>query len=268
MRVSFAFSFPLVPGVALALAAPAWAAPGLTLPEGVANATLNLEVDVSADKVAEPVSIAPDLSYGVTSRITAMLVHSKYAITGLRGAAGAGLCVTGTDGGCPHPYDNIGAEVLVSLAEGPLSIAADVGFHALAFDKGFYAGKVGGRIRYTHGALGVTALPSLFVAVTERVDDSPMTPLAADNPDRFFIPVVLGYTLTPEIWVGAGAGLKGPLQELTDNWQLALGGLAQYKLSPALSFGTSLIFGQVVGGDDMTTGADYRWWQLWVSFTR
>lgn len=269
-----AFGGAAVADDAASAAAPSAPAPppkppaSLTLPRGALEVTVNLEVNASADSVAKPVSIAPDVSYGVTPDVTLMVVHSRYALTGLRGAAGGGLCVTGTDNGCAHPYDNLGAEGLISLAKGPLSIAANVGFHVLSFDRGFYAGKVGARLRYTSGRVGFTTLPVLFVAVTHRPDDSATTPLAADNPDRFFIPVVLGVTATPELWLGAGAGLKGPLQELGDNWQLAVGGLAQYKISPELKVGTSLIFGQIVGGNEMTSGADYRWWQLWVTYTR
>jgi hypothetical protein len=257
-------SLVIVSLLALPALAHAGPAPGLTLPEGKLNLALNLEVNTSKDVVAEPVSLAPDVSYGVSDDVTAMLVHSRFLTTGFRGAAGGGLCVSGTGAGCANVYDNVGAEVLYALARGAFSAAANVGVHAISLDSGFYDAKLGARLRYSAGAVGVTVTPSVFVAMTERSDDDATTP---DNPDRLWVPVVAGYTVSPELWLACGTGIKGPLDHFGDAWQLAAGVLGTYKLDPALSVGASLIFGQVAGGAD-TTGVDYRWTQLWVSYTR
>ncbi|MCA9678786.1 MAG: hypothetical protein H6709_13615 [Kofleriaceae bacterium] len=249
--------------VAAADVAVAPARPGLTLPAGKLNLLANLEINVGADAVAKPVSVSPDVSYGVTDNVTVMLVHGSFNATGFRGAAGKGLCLTGTDNGCAHVYDNVGAEVLYGLARGPFALAANAGVHAISLDAGFYSVKVGAKLRYKAGKLLVMSTPSVYLAATHRKDDDPLT---ADNVDRLWVPAVAAYAPSSAWWVGLGTGIKGPLQGFGDGWQFALGALGQYKLDASQAVGASLIFGQVVGGGD-ATGADYRWLQLWYSYT-
>ena len=104
--------------------------PGLTLPAGGVMAQLNLEMGMNEGTAFEPVSIAPDISYGVTDDLTLSLVHSNAAISGFRGTSGAGLCITGTDNGCPHVYQDFGAEALYSVLRGPFALAANGGLIA------------------------------------------------------------------------------------------------------------------------------------------
>lgn len=239
-------------------------APGLTLPAGKLNVTVNVEVNASTDAAGRPVSIAPDLAYGVTGDLTVTVVHSRFATTGFRGAAGGGLCVTGTDDGCPKLYDSAGVEVLYAVARGPLAVALDGGIHALSLDRDFYSAKVGARLRYSAGKLAVLSSPSVLIAATERPDDDATTP---DNLDRLWVPVLVGYTVTPPLWIAGATGIKGPIDGFGDGWQLAVGAVATYKIDPTLAVGASLIFGQIAGGGD-ATGADHRWVQAWVSYTR
>jgi len=231
--------------------------PGLTLAAGKLEVAINVEINVGADAVAKPISIAPDLSYGVTRDLTVMIVHGSFLTTGFRGAAGNGLCLTGTDKGCAHVYDHVGGEALYSLVRGPLAVAANAGVHALSFDAGFYSAKLGAKLRYKAGKLMVATAPSVLVAMTER----------DTNPDTLWLPVVIGYSVTDPLWLGFGTGVKGPRSGLADNWKLAVGGLAQYRIDPSMAVGASLIFGQIAGGAD-ATGADYRWLQLWFSYSR
>lgn len=251
--------------------APAAAAkPGLTLPAGKINIAVNVEMNVGADAVAKPVSIAPDVSYGVNDDLTVSLVHSRFAASGFRGAAGGGLCLTGTENGCAKVYDNVGLEALYSVARGPLTVAANGGVHALSLDAGSYSLKLGAKIRYTAGKVNVLTSPSVFVAATNRKDDDATT---VDNLDRIWVPVAVGYAVSPKVWVAGSTGLKTPLSGAGDAWQLAIGALATYKVDAKLTVGCSLIFGQIAGGEPdpapepSIVGPDYRWVQGWVSYT-
>src|SRR5262245_33174573 len=49
--------------------------PGLTLKEGGMLAAVTFEIGLNTGKQLQPVSIAPDLSYGMTSDLTVSLVH-------------------------------------------------------------------------------------------------------------------------------------------------------------------------------------------------
>jgi hypothetical protein len=234
------------------------------LPEGKVNLAVNAEVGMSKGAAVEPLALAPDVAYGVSDALTVALVHSRFATTGFRAAAGGGLCLSGTDGGCPNFYDNAGAEAWYRLGDGSIALAAVGGVHAISFDGGFYAAKLGLKARWSSGALALQTLPSVFVAVTERSAET-----AAGTrvfPDRLWLPVQVMYRVATDVTVGAGSGLKGPLQGFGDAWQVPVGAMVQYAVDPSMGLGASLVFGQVVGGGD-ATGVDYRGVQVWLSYT-
>lgn len=256
--------------LALILVAPtatAVAAPGLTLPAGKINVAVNAEIGMTADAAGKPISLAPDVSYGVNDDLTVSLVHSRFATTGFRAAAGGGLCLSGEDNGCAHVYDNVGAEGWYSLARGDLSYAVGGGVHARSLDGGFYALKLGARLRWSQGKLSVISLPSVFVGVTKRETAGVTT-----NSDNLWLPVVALYRVAEPINVGLGTGFKSPIQKLGDNWEVPLGFMTQYTVNPQLNLGASLVFGKVVGGAEdamgnSLTGFDYRGVQVWAGYT-
>jgi hypothetical protein len=74
--------------------------PGMMLPKGAIAIHAVVEVNMSADLVAKPFSIAPDVWYGVSPKLQVGLVHSRMGQTGFLGGAGllgagAGLCLAG-----------------------------------------------------------------------------------------------------------------------------------------------------------------------------
>lgn len=252
--------------VARAQAAPPRPA-SLTLPAGKLNVIATVEVDATAAKAGKPTSLAPDVSYGVSESLTVSLLHSTFALTGFRGSAGRGLCLTGEDKGCVKPYNNVGAEALYSLARGPLALAVNAGVHATNLDAGFYAAKAGLRLRAQRGALSLTVAPSALVALNKR-DATPA------NKDQVFIPVLAMYKAAPTMSFGFGSGVKGPLDGLGDAWEVSLGALVTYAVSPRLGLGTSLVFGKLWGGADdppapaaPAVGPRYRAVQVWASVT-
>ena len=76
------------------------------------------------------------------------------------------------------------------------------------------------------------------------------------------------------IALGLGTGIKGPLSGFGDAWQIPLGFLVQYTVSPALGCGASWVFGQLLGGATnppdpapAVKGPDLRGVQVWASYT-
>ncbi|MBE7450564.1 MAG: hypothetical protein HS111_17190 [Kofleriaceae bacterium] len=243
--------------------------PGLTLGQGKLNVAVNLELELSQDRVGKPFSISPDVSYGVTPDLTVALVHSRFATTGFRAAAGGGLCLAGDDGGCVAVYNNVGLEGWYSVARGPTSIAVGGGVHALNLDAGFYNLKLGARLRHVAGKLGFHALPSVIVAVTER-DDGAGNRL---NKDTLWVPVQVTYNLAP-LTVGLGTGVKGALSGFGDAYQIPLGFMALYAVDKTTTVGASWVFGQVISGatnppdpSPPVEGFALRGVQLWGSRT-
>ncbi len=245
--------------------------PGLTLPAGALNLAVTVEIEMSVGRVAKPLSIAPDVSYGVSDDLTVALVHSSYALSGFRAKAGGGLCLTGDDGGCVAVYNNVGAEGWYRLAAGKLAAAVGGGVHATNLDAGFYGIKLGAKVRQGFGKLAVTTLPSVLIAITKREDDAG-TKL---NKDMLWVPVQLTYRVADPLTVGLGTGIKGPLSGFGDAWQVPLGFMAQYAIDRQLGVGASWVFGQIVGGAEnppdplpAVVGPDLRGVQIWASYTR
>jgi hypothetical protein len=232
---------------------------GVTLGEGKLNLTVTLEPSLSRDSVFEPFSIAPDLSYGVTSKLTLALVHSGAAVTGFRGGAGSGLCLSGHEGKCPDVYRNVGFEGMVSLVEGPVALAAQVGVHFTSIGDPTTAKlKLGARTRASAGRLTLLFNPSLFVATNDR----------DRNTDALFLPVALSFKATAAFSSGVGTGLKLPdLGDIGGGYQIPVGVFGQLQLTRAFSAGASFVFGNLVGGEATRDGVDGRFLQLWASYT-
>lgn len=244
------------------------AKPGLTLPGGGLAVTATLEVEVTAAKAGKPISVAPDVAYGVTPELTVSLVHSTFGVTGFRGGAGRGLCVTGEDRGCAKLYNNVGLEALYGLSRGALATALNAGIHATNLDAGFYSAKAGLRLRWLSGAFSLASSPAVLIALTHR-DDTPK------NADQLFVPVVASYKPVKPLTLGLGSGIKGPIDGFGDAWEVSLGLLGGFSLSQKLSLGTSLVFGKAFGGAEdppapapAATGQRYRAFQLWLTWNR
>ena len=244
--------------------------PGLTLPSGTINAAITLELDASADKVAEPISIAPDVGYGVTDDLTLSLVHSKFALTGFRAVAGGGVCLSGSDAGCVALYNNVGVEASYSFARGPLALAGVTGLHVVDLDGSLLAVKFGAKARYVMGKSALNALPSVLVAITHRTDAMG----GRRNKDILYVPIQATYRIARPLVLGIGTGIKGPISGFGDAWQVPVGITSVYAFDAKLAVGASWFFGQLFGGATnppdpapAVTGPDLRGVQLWVNYT-
>lgn len=234
-------------------------AQSVSLPAGKLQLTGTLELNMSKAAVGRPFSFAPDVAYGVSSDLTLALVHSTFLATGFRGGAGKGLCLAGEENGCPAVYNNVGLEGLLALTRGALATGGVVGMHALSFKADAYSAKLGARVRWSTGEFAVVSSPAVLVAVTKR----------GTNKDSVWLPILLQYKATPELTVGLGSGIKGPLDGFGEAWEMPLGVPVTYALSSALSLGASWTFGKLLGGGpEGSTGADYRAVHLWATWTR
>lgn len=247
----------------LAIGAPAAAGPGLTLPRGAVNASLTVEVNASKGAFGSPVSIAPDVGYGVTDTITIAVIHSTFATTGFRGGAGAGVCVADS---CPRIYDNAGVEGVVAVARGTIDAAITGAALVTSFDRGWVAAKLGAKLRVTTGPWTFASAPSVVIAITDRDGDPP-------HRDRLFVPLVaLVQVATTPVSLGLGTGFKAPLDDVGDGYEIAAGALVQVAVAPGFVTGASWVHGKILGGDAAvppgTSGLDFRAIQVWLSVTR
>ncbi len=141
----------------------------MTLPAGRWFIQAFAEINLSEDLVAKPISIAPDVWYGVSDVLTIGVVHSARAATGFFGNAGDGLCLTGSDNGCGKVYNSVGIDGRYHFyREGGITAAADGGLFAQSIDPFQLALKVGAVGRWQSGSVAVELGASLFVGLTER----------------------------------------------------------------------------------------------------
>ena len=237
--------------------------PGIALPAGRLVATITLEASLSKGAAFEPTSIAPDISYGLRDGVTLSIVHSGFATTGFRGSAGSGICITGTDRGCPKVYNNAGAEVLADLIRGDVAVAAVAGFHALSFDPLFLDAKLGAQTMLRAGRVTATFNPSVLLGVNKRAET------AGNNKGGVFLPVSIGAQLAQPFFLAIGGGWAAPLADASDGWTARLGVIARMRVARSTFVAGSFFFPKLAGGDSvMNAGADARTLNLWVTYSR
>lgn len=188
---------------------PAPAAPRLTVPAKRFVVSAALEISLSKDAAFSPISLAPDIWYGVDRALTVGLVHSSRAVGGFLGGAGDSLCVNGDDGRggsrCPGFYDRVGLLARYHLlGRGPLTVAADGGLVFRSFDPFALSLKLGAAARWQRGKLAVDVVPNLFVGLSDR---------SHGNRELLNVPVSVTYAVTPRIAAAGQLGMTAPLQD-------------------------------------------------------
>ena len=208
----------------------------------------------------EPVSIAPDLWYGVSDKLDAGVVTSVTGTSGFwsgqeillgGGVGGSGLCITGKDRGCPRVFDNLGvaAHYLLS-SDASVSVAADGGLFAASFDPFALRLKVGVVGMWHSRRIAVELAPSMFLGLTQRNVD--VTTGRGGNREVANLPVTVMYMVLPGLTLGLQSGVTGVIDPPslssggTYSVPVALG--AMYHLSPQLMIGGAFSFDRVAGG--------------------
>ncbi len=262
--------------VASADTAPPAGPPSTTAPEATASEQLNLPkgqllidgfvtVNLSSDssgnsEVGKPISLTPDIWYGVTDDITIGLVHS-FGETGLLvGITGNSLCLTGTGGGCPNFYSERRRGCSLQALKAPLSL--DVGLFVESFSPNFDMGiKIGVDGRWRFGKAAIEVQPNLFIELTDRqsgADTTGVTVAVAGNEERLAIPVTGSYTVVPNLDIMLQLGLLLPFDGAGHFFQIPLSIGARYAINPKLSLGLMFSLPALAGGDELDTGADGR----------
>ena len=211
---------------------------GLQGPEGMLHARVILHMNTSSDAVGEPISLAPDLYYAFSDTFQAGIVHNLPM--GWLTRPGAGLCLTGEDGGCPQVYDNVGVDTLVGLAFGDFHFSLHTGLYALQIsDPTFLMLTVGAAIKFHFGERVALFLdPQVGFAVTER---------DGDNHDFLFLPADLQFQLTPRFVLKILSGVSGPIDDLGDAAQVPLGAGVDFNVSTGLDIGLRYSFDNLLG---------------------
>jgi hypothetical protein len=234
---------------------PGLIAPLLTLYKGkIVIAGETLQMNLSADDVAAPISVAPSLWYGATDKLTVGLTHDfgttpwtprpvfrglSRTVLGMETGylAGTGICLTGTDNGCPRPYDNLGVDVLHSLKVGRLAVASHPGIDVGSFDPFFLDVRIG-----ILGTLMVT--PKLALVFDPRLQIG-LTSRDEGNTEAIDLPVWVWYEINNKVSAYLHSGLRGTFDGFGDNYAIPVGIGASYKVNYKLTAGLDFAFTRV-----------------------
>jgi hypothetical protein len=239
----------------------------LTLQKGRAVLNAYLGIGLSSGGAFKPVSISPDIWYGVTDDITAGVVHSAVGTTGFIGGVGESLCLTGSDNGCPDLYSNAGVEARYKLKMTGIALAVDGGLYSgHVSDLKLLEVKLGAVGRWQKGPLAVEAAPNLLIAVTDRSSTTTTNGISvtSGNSDVLNVPGTVLYTLNPMITLAGQSGLVLPLENTGDAYAVPLSIGAFYKvndeLNVSLAFSLPRLIAASGGGTDarsLTLGGSY-----------
>jgi hypothetical protein len=236
----------------------------VVLPVKRAYARAMLEIELSKDTAFDPVSLAPDVFYGVTPEFTAGLVHSASGATGIIGGTGSSLCFTDA---C-DVYNGFGLDGRYHFKSGTVAVAANFGLYANNIDPFQLALKLGliGRYRSRPSSkLAVDFAPALFIGITER---EPSAIGATGNKEVFVMPVTVLYTVMPRLAAMAQLGLVIPFENADDLYAVPFSIGASYAVNKQITVEGAFSLQRLLGGDGggggamgapgLPTGADAR----------
>lgn len=183
-----------------------------------------LRLNLSDGAVGDPISLAPDLYYGLDQRITLGYFHDT------------GICISGD--GCSGAYDDFGVEALYSLIyDGTVVMAARAGVTFDPLDPFTGGVHVGLPVRVGAGDLAVLLDPRLYVGVFNR-------DLREELLD---VPVQLQYQLTDQNALLLSSGLRGPLSGFGDAVEVPVGVGALFTIARRVDVGGELVFPNLAG---------------------
>jgi len=221
---------------------------GVQAPSGMLSARLLLGINLSADNVGKPISLAPDLYYGVSDTLQLGLVHQ--GPLGWQGRPGLGLCVTGKSNGCPKVYDNVGFDLMYGLAFGQLHLSAHGSLFVSSFDPTTTSLALGvaGKL-HANDRVALFFDPKIAIAISDR----------NTNDDVLYVPLELEYQLGAPTTFKVLSGISGGLSTLGDTYQAPLGiGLVQ-NLTEHVDLGARFSFDNLLGQQPQGVGrADTR----------
>jgi hypothetical protein len=242
----------------LATAASAGAAPDdivgrpLVLAPGEWQADLVIEINAAAGAIARPLSIAPDLWWGLTGDITLGLIHSDPSVDRIQ--PGASVCVRSGLLSCDQPYHGSGAELAWRVREGDLAVAAVARLLVRDLEPWKPAATLGARARWRHGRLAVTSAPYLQIGLAN-------TDLG--NRAAVVVPVALAVQPVRRWALELATGWNADLAVWRDGWRVpvALGVRvrAHDQLDVAFDYGFTSLLGPLNTPKERVMFVTFAW---------
>lgn len=226
----------------------------LVLAPGELDAELVIEINAAAGAIARPLSLAPDVWWGLTRDITVGLIHSDPSVDRIE--PGASVCVRSGLLSCDRIYHGSGAELAWQVREGGLAVAGIARLLVRDVDPWKPAATLGVRARWRHGRLAVTAAPYLQIGLAN-------TDLG--NRTAAVVPITLA---VQPVWHWAlrlATGWNSDLAVWRDGWHVpvALGARvrATEQLDVAVDYGFTSLLGPLNTPKDRVVFVTVGWRQ-------
>lgn len=232
---------------------------GLTVPKGKIDVSVGIGINLSKELVAKPITIVPDLFYGVSDKLDVGVGHSAYALQGWWAEGlGGGLCLTGTDNGCGKVYNGpLGILAHFGLAQGSVDLAADGGVIIKALDPDVLAGlKLGIKGRKMSGKMAIGFNPNIYIGLNSR---------DGGNKEYLNVPVDVMFMASDKLGVGVQTGIQGPLSHFGDFYAIPVSLGAMFHVNDNLSAGAAFNLLRVAGFEG-PGAADLRTLSLFVDW--
>lgn len=234
----------------------------VTMPEKRGMVRGLLGINLSSDFAGDPISLSPDVWYGVSDKLTVGLVHTFVGATGIYGLPGTSLCLVGDL--CGDVYNFAGLDARYTLkSTAKLALALDGGLFMTSLDPFQLALKVGVVGRYRFGKkLALDFSPNLFAGLTKRDGGGMGTD---PNKEVLALPASVVYSLDAKIGLFAQLALLLPFENAGDTYLVgySIGGSYAINKQAAIEVAFSLpaaLNGTGLGGFDtrsMTIGGSY-----------
>lgn len=253
------------PNAAAAPAALPTMGPPLTLGAGkllIAGSTVN--INMSADNVGKPISLAPSIYYGVSEKLTLGLTHDNgttlftprpsigfttidIAGTAVRVPSFGGICLNSEEDGCyVDTYSNVGLDALYSLKYDKFSVAGHGGLDFFKIsDPSILQLRVGVLGRYmASDKIAIVFDPRITIGLTER--DS--------NKEAIDIPLWFWYDVNGKLGVYLHSGIAGPFDGFGDAFTVPVQIGGSFKVNEHLTAGLDFSFVNLLGKDGDADG--------------
>ena len=222
-------------------AAAAGASADITLGQGAIDINGDLVIGLWKDNAGKPISIVPNLYYGVNNQLSVGIAHNFIADTFATAGFARGLCLSGESDGCINKlYSGLSLDALYSfMRQSTMDIGAHGGLDIDALSPDFLMLlRVGVKGKMLAGPLMIIFDPFIRFGLTKR---------DAGNKEDLGIPVRLAFLATPQLNVNLSVGLFGPLDGFGDSYNAPLGLGAGFALNSQLDLRAQFTFDNLLG---------------------
>jgi hypothetical protein len=213
-------------------------ADGLVLRADQIALAVTTEIELAPASAGRPLSIAPDVWLGVTSRWTVGVIHSNASIN--RITRGNGYCFRDPEA-CDRTYGNAGLDVRYGLRDGAVAVAPRARFLIRDVDPWKPAVTGGALVRWTHGRWSITGDPYLRIGLA-NTDQG--------NRAALFLPVEIAVRPVPRFAFALHTGYDADLAVWHDGWHVPLALALRNRLARRIELGVLAGFTSALGPQD------------------